>query len=298
VTHTVLVAGAAGFHGSAVLRALRELPEVTAIGMVRQGSADPAGGAVRVADLEDGEAVAAAVAGVDAVIHCAPYIGYDVELCRRVNVDGTARLVDAALEVGAPVLYVSTTAVYGHATRRGAAPGAVERAPLSVLSASRAEAEQLVLAAGGGVLRPNLVIGRGDSRVLPTLIRIRELLGGLPRAGETEVSAINVRDLGRLAAGLATSFEGLVEHAVVPRPTTIAELLGLVGRDAGAPIDPADAAARLVAAGFSPSVAAMSTTDEVYDAGTVWDGAGVPAPEGVRLTDDDLDDDRDQRSTD
>ena len=309
MTRTVLVAGATGFHGSAVLRALARRSDVAPIGMVRAPSTAVPG--ARIAELEDPRALAAAVDGVDVVVHCAPYIGYDEGACRRVNVEGTARLVAAASAVGAGVLYLSTTGVYGHAARHGVAARDVVPAAASVLSASRAEAERIVLGAGGGVLRPHLVVGRGDTRVLPTLRRIRELLGGLPRGGAAAVSAIAVDDLGRLVAGLAAQgtggpgepgeldgpvgaggpvgFGGLVGHAVAPAPTTIARLLELVGRDPGVSVDPADAAARLAAAGLPSSVAAMSTTDEVYDAEDVWERAGVAAPSTVALTPDDVD---------
>ncbi|MFF3505014.1 hypothetical protein [Streptomyces sp. NPDC003247] len=57
---------------------------------------------------------------------------------------------------------LSTAAVHGNGPFRKTAEGAVEPRPLSPVSRSRLSGERFVLGAGGAVLRPYLVYGRGD----------------------------------------------------------------------------------------------------------------------------------------
>jgi len=54
----------------------------------------------------------------DAVIHCSAYTAVDAaeeneELCRAVNVDGTANIARVCKEIGAKMLYISTDYVFG-----------------------------------------------------------------------------------------------------------------------------------------------------------------------------------------
>ncbi|MFC7715625.1 SDR family oxidoreductase [Nonomuraea recticatena] len=104
----ILVTGATGRLGVATVRRLTERGfEVRAV------SRRPREGAVEwvVADLATGEGVAAAVEGVEAVVHlaAAPYKGRYTD---RVELDGTRALVDAAAKAGVRhLLYVSIVGV-------------------------------------------------------------------------------------------------------------------------------------------------------------------------------------------
>ena len=78
-----------------------------------------AGYGVRTANrgaLTDATALRALLDGVGLCVHCAASRSGELDECRRVNVDATARLVDAALAAGVPrLVHVSTLSVYDDA---------------------------------------------------------------------------------------------------------------------------------------------------------------------------------------
>jgi nucleoside-diphosphate-sugar epimerase len=115
----VLVTGATGFLGSAVARRL--VDRGARVRVLVRPSADRrrlAGLPVAevAGDVTDAGSVRRAVAGVDAVIHCAARVGVgttEVADMERVNVDGTRHVLDAAVEAGAIAVHVSSVAVHG-----------------------------------------------------------------------------------------------------------------------------------------------------------------------------------------
>jgi UDP-glucose 4-epimerase len=126
----VLLTGAFGNVGSHVLTELlrqghsvRCLAQSTAAVRDR-ARALPAGAEVAWGDVRDPRAVAAAVAGVDAVVHLAAVIPpgseEDPERARQVNVDGTRNVVAACQGQSTPprLLFTSTFDVHGHTLGR------------------------------------------------------------------------------------------------------------------------------------------------------------------------------------
>jgi len=289
----VVVAGGTGFVGTAVRAALaRRGAEVTAFS---RGGAPGSG--VLAGDLTDADRTAELVSGADVVVHAAPYLGEDPDESRRVNVEGTRTLVRAAAAQGATVIQVSTTAVYGAGPHRGPDVGEVAIRPASTRSAHRHEAEQLVLEAGGCVLRPDLVYGVGDTWVVPAVVTLVRLAGGLPDGGAARVSVVAVEELGALVAGLclasrdgaAEALRGRELHAARPEPVTVATIahetwraLGLPGSLAAVPADAVRDAAR--ARGFSDHQLAMALSDHWYSSDAAWAVAGLQPSSGFALT--------------
>ncbi|MDT7834353.1 NAD-dependent epimerase/dehydratase family protein [Aquabacterium sp. OR-4] len=126
----VLVTGSSGRIGQAVLQALQ------AQGHAVQGlDQRPGPGSTWVGDLADAALLSRALRGVQAVVHAAalhaPQVGQlaDAEF-ERVNVLGTQRLAQAALQAGVRrVVYTSTTALYGAGEAAAHAPGTPAAVP-------------------------------------------------------------------------------------------------------------------------------------------------------------------------
>lgn len=201
MTLEIAVAGANGFIGRHVVAALRDDSTRDVVELVRDhGGQRPSG-----FDLRDRASVDAALQGRAVVVHSASYVGRDPDVARAVNVEGTRNLVSVAREGGvARIVYVSTAAVYGRGPFTGLAEANGTFAPASSLSRTRAQAEQLVLDAGGIVVRPHLVVGVGDRWVLPSVARLLSTLGAHINDGVALHSTIHVADLGRVIAWLAT----------------------------------------------------------------------------------------------
>ncbi len=134
----VLVTGAKGQLGTAVMRALRAR-RIPCLGVDQQDF-----------DLTDGAAVRACVRACQpgAIIHCAAYTAVDraeteTARCCQVNAMGTLNVVRAALETGAKLAYVSTDYVFDGRLGRPCQPGDAAN-PLNIYGLSKWQGEQAV----------------------------------------------------------------------------------------------------------------------------------------------------------
>ena len=176
----VLVTGAGGFLGRAVVRRLNEAGHAV-VALVHAETADTGSADIerRSGDIASLDAMTLAVAGCDAVVHCAACVTpfgriddyYDV------NVRGTDNLL-AACEIAGIRKFVFTSCA-SVVLDRGDLNGVNEtqrmpaRAPTPYL-ATKAIAERHVLAANARdfatvALRPHLLWGPGESTLLPRL---------------------------------------------------------------------------------------------------------------------------------
>ncbi|GGZ37548.1 oxidoreductase [Streptomyces avidinii] len=231
--------------------------------------------------------------GVGAVLHLASRIvGTSGEL-RAVNVEGTRALLVEARRAGVGrFVQLGTAAVYGDGVHRGVVEGEVVERPGSVTSGTRLVGERLVLAAGGTVVRPYLVFGRGDRWVVPGLVR---LLGRLPlwvEGGRARVSMISVDALAGALVELAVRREvmGGVLHAGHPEPVSGRELVETVAGGLGLslPVGEVDLAGAVELLGGSGGIdpvlvrgVRLLAVDHWYDSGRLW--AGLAASPGPRF---------------
>lgn len=110
---TVLVTGAGGFLGRAVVAALASRGHAVRAGVRRlpDGAAWPAGVQPVLCDVGSGAGLAEACAGAEAVIHLAAAMGGSPQQQEAVAVDGTRRLV-GLMDPSARLLLASSFAVY------------------------------------------------------------------------------------------------------------------------------------------------------------------------------------------
>ncbi len=176
---TVLVTGGAGFIGSRLARRLSEAGHAVRI-LTRRADPGPGlrGVPVEVArgDVADAEAVERAVRGAETVYHLAgAFQGVKATAeYQRTNVEGTRRMVEAALRHGVKrFVHCSTCGVHGPARNGPIAEAAPFRyAPWNAYETSKAQGERLVMQAArerglaASVARPAIVYGPGDRRLL------------------------------------------------------------------------------------------------------------------------------------
>jgi nucleoside-diphosphate-sugar epimerase len=176
----VFVTGASGFVGAAATKKLvGGGHEVRA--MSRSEKSDAAIRALSATpvrcDLED--VAAAHVGDAEIVLHCAAFVEQwgPRDAWKRLNVEGTARVLKAAREAGVKrFIHIGTEAALFHGQHLRGVDETYPLAPHSPYpySATKAQAETLVRDANTPgfatiVLRPRFIWGPGDTTLLPTI---------------------------------------------------------------------------------------------------------------------------------
>ncbi len=286
----ILVTGAAGFVGSAVVRALGPCPGAAPRLLAYRRPVQAPPDTLVHADLTDRRTLAGCCDGIDVVVHVASEVGRDEAKCQAVNVHGTENLLAEAARAGVrDVVYVSTAAVHGRGPHNDL-DEAASPAPVSAASRSRYQAERAVHAAGGVVLRPFYTYGYGDRWFIPRLIsclRSRPLV--LMDGGTARQSVVAVEDLAAVVAAAArqpAAFGGSPFHVCEPWPVSIGDaLLALADRfdlpcpRFSVPGKVIRGALRLCGMRGLERRLELITVQHTYRSERVWRGAGVlPGP--------------------
>jgi UDP-glucose 4-epimerase len=191
---TVAVTGPTGDIGKPLLRALeRSVSVERVIGMARRPF-DPRAEGWKKATYRRGDVLERAdverlVEGADVVVHLAFIILGDREETRRVNLEGTRHVFEAAVGAGAErLVYTSSVAAYGF-HEENPQPLNEEVPPLGsegfYYSAQKAELEDLLSRVLTGadteayVFRPCVVAGPDATTLIEQLVRLVELGGAL-----------------------------------------------------------------------------------------------------------------------
>lgn len=189
----VLVTGATGFVGRAVVRRLAHAGHQPVAAVHHRAATFPAGVETVAVDVLDPQSVKAAATGVDAVCHLAAITRGRESFAQpiryyRVNLDGTLNVLEALASAGseAPpkLVFVSTCLVYGEPEQQPIGEDAVPQ-PTNPYGASKLAAEQAVAAQaatgaiGATVIRTFNVAGAVDgitdqdeARIIPKAIAV------------------------------------------------------------------------------------------------------------------------------
>ena len=237
-----LVTGGSGFVGNRLARALVERGD-----QVRALVRDPAGAADLSAlgvelvqgDMTDEASLRRAVEGVDRLFHTAGLVGdwLDRRQAVDVNVEGTRRLLAAAVEAGVTrAVHVSSLSVLGTKHHHGTD----ESGPYvygDAYTDTKIDSEQVAreFAAGGRievvVIRPGFVYGPGDNHVLVPLVeRLRSGRFAFIGDGGKEMNTVYIGDVVRAAllADETAAAAGQVYNITDGRNTTIREFVTFI----------------------------------------------------------------------
>lgn len=245
----VLVTGATGFIGSAVVRALRAR-DVPVRALVRstsnQDNLKGLGVEVVAGDLQDRQSLDRAVAGCQQLYHVAAHYALwaqDPSVFYAINVDGTKHLLDAAAQAGVGrVVYTSTIGTIGLPC-----PGelATETTPISAVQFSGdykrskflAEQAVLTLAQAGFpvvIVNPSAPVGAHDVKPTPTGQVILDFMRG--RMWAYLDTGMNIIDVEDVAIGHLNAMErGRIGERYIlgHRNVSLRQLFGLLSEITG-----------------------------------------------------------------
>ena len=146
-----------------------------------------------------------------AVIHCAAYTAVDaaednVELCRKINAEGTENIAKACKELGCKLLYVSTDYVFNGEGERPWEPDD-EREPLNVYGQTKYEGELAVekYVEKFFIVRIAWVFGINGKNFIKTMLRLGEDHDELTVVADQIGSPTYTYDLARLLVDMIGS---------------------------------------------------------------------------------------------
>lgn len=245
---TVLVTGASGFLGRAVVRELQAQGRTVRTLQRRPSGVDGASDVL--GSVTDAAVVARALEGADAVVHLAAKVSLagDPADFERVNVGGTRTLLDAAAAAGVRrVVHVSSPSVAHHGSSIAGDDAAPADPTLARGDYARTKAAAELLALGRDstrsgdlhvvAVRPHLVWGPGDTQLVARIVE-RARAGRLPLLGHGAalIDSTYVDNAASAVAAALVAVDDVHGRAYVvtngePRP--VAELLVGICRASG-----------------------------------------------------------------
>ena len=173
--------------------------------MVKRGL-EPVGVDLEEMDITDAGACQKVIteSKVDAVIHCAAYTAVDaaednVDVCRKVNADGTRNIAEVCRDLDIKMMYISTDYVFDGQGTRPWEPDD-ERHPLNVYGQTKYEGELAVeeLVKKFIIVRIAWVFGVNGKNFIKTMLRIGKERGAATVVDDQIGSPTYTYDLARL----------------------------------------------------------------------------------------------------
>lgn len=154
----------------------------------------------------------------DAVVHCAAWTAVDkaedmVEVCRKVNAEGTKNIADVCEELDIPMMYFSTDYVFDG---EGTTPWSEydERHPLNVYGQTKYEGELIVEKLQKHfIVRIAWVFGKNGNNFIKTMLRLGKERGSVSVVDDQVGSPTYTYDLARLVVDMIQTKEYGTYHA-------------------------------------------------------------------------------------
>lgn len=227
----VLLTGASGFVGAEILNVLKRGRHDIVLANRRPVEASEGLEIRTMPDLGTLDAGQAAklLEGIGAIIHAAGHAhagaGSDPAIHAAVNARGTQLLAEAAVKVGARMVFLSSIKAIGPADDAGYLRESISRPPDDAYGRSKHEAEAAIRAALPNdhvILRPALVAGRGVKGNLAMLLRLASSPIPLPFAGvAAHRSMISLSDLAHIAVRAINEPEWSGRSMIVADPVAL-----------------------------------------------------------------------------
>ncbi len=241
---SVSVTGVSGFVGWHVAAAFRDAGWHVR-GIVRPGrSLEMPDGVDRCEAALDRHEMEAACAGSDVVVHAAGLTrSAGAAAFTRVNVEGTAAVVDAANRIGARLIYISSQAAIGASAPGGESTEDDPPRPLNAYGRSKLDAERVVSAearTAWTILRPSSIYGPRDRQFLPLF---REAARGRFWLVGGSGMSLTLVHVGDVAQAVVLSAEPSSAHGRLfmighPRAASASDVLQAIADAVGRPYRP------------------------------------------------------------
>ena len=172
-------------------------------------------------DITDAASVEKVIGEVapDAVIHCAAYTAVDaaednVELCRRVNADGTQNIANVCKKLDCKMIYISTDYVFDGEGTRAWEPDD-ERHPLNVYGQTKYEGELAVqnTLEKYFIVRISWVFGVNGKNFIKTMLNLGKTHDHLTVVNDQFGSPTYTYDLARLLVDMVQTDKYGIYHA-------------------------------------------------------------------------------------
>lgn len=188
---------------------------------------------------------------VDAVIHCAAYTAVDqaeeeIELCRKINVEGTRYIAEVCKSKDIPMMYISTDYVFDG---KGSEPFLPDspRNPVNFYGQAKYEGELVVeeLLSKYFIVRISWVFGENGKNFVRTMLDLGKKLGKLTVVNDQFGSPTYTSDLSKLLVEMIQSKEYGTYHATNEGICSWFEFATEIFKQAGLPVDvqPVDSSA-------------------------------------------------------
>ena len=172
-------------------------------------------------DITDKESVETVIKGnaPEAVIHCAAYTAVDaaednVELCRKINAEGTQNIADVCKELDIKMIYISTDYVFDGEGEKPWEPED-ERTPLNVYGQTKYEGELAVQNTLDKyfIVRIAWVFGVNGKNFIKTMLNLGKTRDSLTVVNDQFGSPTYTYDLAKLLVDMAETEKYGIYHA-------------------------------------------------------------------------------------